>query len=137
MAADLIAVGVIEQWRIMSRNTAPRVSRRSFLTLPMAGVALKGAQTSSHAAFPEPQPEARMTAFYWWFGPSQTKAQVGRELEAMRTAGIGGVYLFPCYPLTADDEVNTPYLSPKFLDVLRFTLERASELSITVDLLVG
>jgi hypothetical protein len=108
--------------------------------MPAAAWVLKSAKSapaSSSSAFPEPPADARMTAWYFWFGPSQTASQVSRELEAMRNAGIGGVYVFLCYPLTTDDNINYPYLSPRFLEVLRFTLERANELSMTVDLMVG
>ena len=63
-----------------------------------------------------------MILYYWWFGPSQTEAQVIRELDAMRDAEIGGVFIFPVYPLSASDDVNYPYLSEKFLSVLDSTV---------------
>ena len=121
----------------MGRKHDTALSRRTLLALPAAACGLERARASTGGRFPEPPGDARMTAFYWWFGPSQTKTQVAQELEAMRRAGIGGVYIFPCYPLSVDENVNYPYLSPKFLEVLRFTAERAKELSMVVDILVG
>lgn len=119
-----------------SRKLDQMFSRRTFLALP-AGALLKNAQAGGSSAFPKPSPDSRMTMWWFWFGPSQTKEQVSRELEAMRDAGVGGVFVFPCYPLTADEAINMPYLTPKFLDVLGYTLERAHEFSMTVDLMLG
>src|SRR5690349_15125191 len=117
---------------MMAGRDQRKLSRRSLLAGPAAAYSLQSVRADAAGRFPEPAADARMTAFYWWFGPSQTKPQVAHELEAMRQAGIGGVYIFPCYPLSADDDLNYPYLSPKFLDVLRFAVQRAKELSIVV-----
>jgi hypothetical protein len=79
--------------------------------------------------------------YWWWFGPAVTKAEVTRELEVMRRAGIGYVLIFPIYPISVDDPGkgirNLRYLSPEFLEVLGFTAEKAKELGMVVDVLMG
>lgn len=91
--------------------------------------------------FAHPLPGYRIGVYWWWFGPAQTKAEVTRELEVMRHAGIGYVLIFPAYPLSPDDPVkgirNFRYLSPEFLEVLGFTTGKAQELGIDVDIVIG
>ena len=91
--------------------------------------------------FANPPAEHRIGVYWWWFGPAVTKAEVARELEVMRRAGIGYVLIFPIYPISPDDASkgirNLRYLSPEFLDVLGFTAGKARELGITTDILMG
>ncbi len=88
-----------------------------------------------------PPPEARIMMRWWWFGPAVTQQELARELEAMRAAGIGGVEIQPVYPLALDDPGNgfrnLRFLSPEFLDALRFTENKARQLGIRVDLTLG
>src|SRR5689334_3937500 len=118
------------------------LNRREFCGSAIAGGTVLSASKRGTAAtllssFQRPAEDCRLIVYYWWFGPSQTEAQVFLELEAMRKAGIGGIFIFPVYPLSADDSVNYPYLSERYLRVLRAAVGRARELSMSVDLLVG
>ena len=113
-------------------------SRRQLFRTAWAGaLARTAAFADVTTTFAEPPQDAKMILYYWWFGPSQTEAQVIRELDAMRDAEIGGVFIFPVYPLSASDDVNYPYLSEKFLRVLDSTVRHAQKLSMGVDLLLG
>jgi hypothetical protein len=72
---------------------------------------------------------------WWWFGPSQTKPEIERELRQMKAAGIGGVEIQPVYPLSLDN--NYSYLSAEFLDALRFAAATARELGLRMDVTLG
>lgn len=72
---------------------------------------------------------------WWWFGPSQERAELEREMRAMKAGGIGGFEVQPVYPLEVDS--NHPYLSQQFLDNLKFTAEKAKELGLRFDLTLG
>jgi len=78
---------------------------------------------------------------WWWFGPAITKPQLEREMKLMKEGGIGGFEVQPTYPLAVDDErpglKNLPFLSPEFLDAIRFTAEKAKELGLRMDLTLG
>lgn len=88
-----------------------------------------------------PPPDARIMMRWWWFGPAVTHAELDRQLQAMRAAGIGGVEIQPVYPLALDDPPNgirnLRFLSPEFFDALRFAATRAGELGLRVDLTLG
>jgi len=83
-------------------------------------------------AFRHPPDDCRPMMRWWWFGPAVTKPQLEREMRHMKDAGIGGFEVQPVYPLALDDPArgirNLTYLSPEFLDALRFTAERARSL---------
>ena len=88
--------------------------------------------------FERPPADARIMMRWWWFGSAVTKPELERELRFMKAGGIGGFEVQPVYPLSLDDPArgirNLPYLSPEFLDCLRFTSEKARELGLRMDL---
>ncbi len=91
--------------------------------------------------FQSPPDDARPMMRWWWFGPAVTKQELQKELETMHSVGIGGVEIQPVYPLMLDDESkgikNLAYLSPEFLDDVRFANETARSLGMRVDLTLG
>ncbi|HEX4810628.1 MAG TPA: glycosyl hydrolase, partial [Bryobacteraceae bacterium] len=91
-----------------------------------------------HQSFVDPPSNARIMMRWWWFGAAVTKPELARELQTMKAGGIGGVEIQPVYPLALDDPQtgfkNLPYLSPEFLDAVRFTSDKARELGLRVDM---
>ncbi len=91
--------------------------------------------------FLEPPDNARPMMRWWWFGPAVVKPELGRELETMRDAGMGGVEIQPVYPLMLDDPskgvVNLRYLSPEFLDDVSFVNDKAHQLGLRVSMTLG
>jgi hypothetical protein len=85
--------------------------------------------------FAQPPDDARMMVRWWWFGPAVTKAELEREMRLMKEGGIGGFEVQATYPLQL--EGNLRYLSPGFLEMLRFTGEKAKELGLRLDLTLG
>jgi hypothetical protein len=92
-------------------------------------------------SFENPPDDARIMMRWWWFGPGVAKAELERELRAMKDGGIGGVEVQPVYPLALDDPTtgsrNLPYLSDEFIDALRFAAGKARELGLRVDITLG
>jgi len=110
----------------------------------VAGISQQlGAQTSPtiaelHRSFTNPPDSSRIMMRWWWFGPAATKTEITRELEQMKSAGIGGVEIAHLYPLQLDDPAagfhNTPYLSEEHLAALRFAAQEARRLGLRVDI---
>ncbi len=92
-------------------------------------------------SFLNPPDNCRILMRWWWFGPSVNKAELDRELQVMKDAGIGGVEIQPVYPLELDDSEkgikNVPYLSPEFLSDIRHAAATASKLGLRVDITLG
>ncbi len=91
--------------------------------------------------FQSPPDDARPMMRWWWFGPAVTKPELQKELETMHSVGIGGVEIQPVYPMMLDDESkgikNLAYLSPEFLDDVRFANVTARSLGMRVDITLG
>ncbi len=92
-------------------------------------------------SFLTPPDDARIMMRWWWFGPSVDHAQLEREMRLMMEGGIGGFEVQPVYPLSLDDSergIKTfAFLSPEFLNALRFTADKAKELGLRFDLTLG
>jgi hypothetical protein len=92
-------------------------------------------------SFQQPPEDARIMVRWWWFGPAVTKPGLEREMRRMKEGGIGGFEVQPTYPLAVDDErpglKNLKFLSPEFLEMIRFTAEKAKELGLRMDLTLG
>ena len=91
--------------------------------------------------FAHPPEDCRIMMRWWWFGPAVTKSEIERELEQMKSAGIGGVEIATLYPLGLDDPEtgfhNSPFLSDEHIDALRFAAATASKLGLRVDITLG
>lgn len=92
-------------------------------------------------AFLDPPDDSRIMMRWWWFGPAVTRPEIKRELEQMKSAGIGGVEIATLYPLALDDPQsglhNMTFLSDEHLDALRFAASEARELGLRVDITLG
>lgn len=91
--------------------------------------------------FEVPPDNTKIQVRWWWFGPAVTDSELEREMLAMKAGGIGGFEVQPTYPLALDGEipglVNLKFLSPEFLDRLRFVAQKAKELGLRMDLTLG
>ncbi|MEJ2083423.1 MAG: glycosyl hydrolase, partial [Acidobacteriota bacterium] len=92
-------------------------------------------------ALHEPPLSCRPKTRWWWYGGAVTRAEIARELETMRDAGIGGAEIQPVYPVAVDDPdngiVNIPFFSARWYDLLGFAIEKGHELGLEVDLTLG
>jgi hypothetical protein len=118
--------------------------RRLAILIPVAAVLAIAADADIETvqrSFENPPDDARIMMRWWWFGPGVTKAEIERELRAMKAGGMGGAEVQPVYPMALEDPAtgfhNIRYLSDEFLDVLRFTSEKARELGLRLDLTLG
>src|SRR3954471_14364448 len=92
-------------------------------------------------AFAHPSDEGRVLVRWWWFGPSVSRDEIDAEMRRVEEGGLGGVELAVVYPMTLDVPAsglrNEAYLSPEFLDQVRFAAARARELGLRMDLTLG
>ncbi|HEU4932359.1 MAG TPA: glycosyl hydrolase [Pyrinomonadaceae bacterium] len=92
-------------------------------------------------SFQSPPDDARIMMRWWWFGPAVDNAQLEREMRLMKEGGIGGFEVQPVYALSLDDASKgiktSAFLSPEFLNALRFTADKAKDLGLRFDLTLG
>ena len=84
---------------------------------------------------------ARGRTRWWWYGCAVEKEEIIRELDFMEAAGIGGVELQILYPVHADDQEkgiqNLDYLSPGYVEMIRFAADEAAKRDMQFDLTPG
>ena len=101
----------------------------------------RGDSASLQRAFAQPPDDSRVMMRWWWFGAAVTKPEIEREMRLMKAGGFGGFEVNPVYPLALDGEQpglkNLRFLSPEFLDMLRFASLKAKELDLRMDLTLG
>jgi len=119
-------------------------TRRIFLA---AAAGLSAAPLFGDSA-PEPEAQfrevpnaARMRMHWYVFGPAWTPEEGERQLKLMADAHIGGVLLFPAYPIALDNPSegirNQAFLSPEYLSVLRSIAGSCQRLGLTLDMVLG
>src|SRR5580704_11538019 len=91
--------------------------------------------------FQQPPADSRPMVRWWWFGTAVEKPEILRELQQMKTDGIGGVELAFVYPQVLDNPtkslINDPFLSPAMLDNVRYAQSEARKLGLRVDVTLG
>jgi len=92
-------------------------------------------------SFLQPPEECRPWTLWWWFGNAVTPEEITRELDGMDTHGIGGVEIFPIYPMSDDDPAlgirNLEQFSDEWLAVFGHTLIEAQKRGMYVQMLAG
>ena len=87
--------------------------------------------------FKNPSTEAKPMVRWWWFGAAVEKPEILRELQQMKTDGIGGAELAFVYPEVVDDPAknlkNLPFLSPAMLDAVHYAQAEARRLGLRID----
>ncbi len=120
-------------------------TRRTFLALSVAAGALRlEAAPSAESDLRDFRdvPNASRLRMHWYiFGPAWTADECERQLRLMAAAHVGGVLIFPAYPIALDDPAhgvrNQAYLSVEFFEVLRSVLATCKKLGLTADMVLG
>ena len=84
-----------------------------------------------------PTAQTRPWTRWWWLGSAVDEANLTRQLELFRAAGIGGVEICPIYGIQGGEDRQIPFLSQRFMQVLGHTLGEGKRLGLGVDLTTG
>lgn len=79
------------------------------------------------------QPWAR----WWWMGSAVDKPNLKKSLLDFYRAGIGGVEITPIYGVKGEENNFIDYLSPKWMNMLDYTIQVADSLHMQVDMVLG
>jgi uncharacterized membrane protein YkoI len=79
------------------------------------------------------QPWAR----WWWMGSAVDKPNLKKSLIDFYKAGIGGVEITPIYGVKGEENNFIDYLSPKWMEMLDYTIHISDSLHMQVDMVLG
>lgn len=83
--------------------------------------------------------QAKPWVFWYWMKGGVSKEGITADLEAMKTAGIGGAYLMPIQGVT-NPPLYTPtaeQLSPRWWDMVRHSMQEAKRLGLEMGMHVS
>ncbi len=91
------------------------------------------------AIFQNPPAENKPFVRWWWNGDKLSAAEILRELDVMKEAGIGGVEINPIAFPGGDDLgiPSLPWLSPEWIEMVKTALKGAEERGMICDTIVG
>lgn len=91
----------------------------------------------SVGAWPEIKKEHKPWTRWWWMGSAVDEPNIAHLLEQYADAGIGGVEIAPIYGAKDYEDCYMDFLSPEWIEMLRFTIEKADALDMGVDMTLG
>jgi alpha-L-rhamnosidase len=80
---------------------------------------------------------AKPWAYWWWLGSAVNERDVSKNLEDFAQAGFGGMHIIPIFGVKGEEANFIPYLSPKWVNMLDFTVKEAQRLGLGIDMTLG
>ena len=102
----------------------------SILFLAMTATAM--AQT-----WPKAGIEAKPGTRWWWLGSAVDKENLQWNLQEYAKHGMGAVEITPLYGVQGNEANNIPYLSDKWMEMLRYTQEQCKQNGMELDMATG
>ena len=80
---------------------------------------------------------AKPWAYWWWMGSAVNEKDITKNLEDFAAAGLGGLHIIPIYGVKGEEANFINYLSPKWVEMLDFTVEKGKTLGLGIDMTLG
>ena len=96
-----------------------------------------GALHAQTVTWPEMNVEAKPAARWWWMGSAVDEKNLTYNLEEYARAGMGTMEITPIYGVQGNEERDIPFLSPRWMEMLRYTESEASRLGMVIDMNTG
>ena len=77
--------------------------------------------------------EAKPGARWWWLGSAVDKENLEWNMRQYAEHGIGALEITPIYGVQGNQSNNIPYLTDKWMEMLRFTQQQGKEKGIAVE----
>ena len=120
------------------RRDLPYSSRRPPLRVGARVRDCIAAEPDEYAvAWPKITAQCRPGGYWWWMGSAVNPADLTREMERYKAAGMGGVHIIPIYGAKGYEDQYIEFLSPKWMDMLRHVVKEAKRLDMFADMTTG
>ena len=95
------------------------------------------AATTGAQSWPPVTNEAKAGSRWWWLGSAVDKENLKWSLKQYADHGIGSLEITPLYGVQGNQANNIPYLSDKWMEMLRYTREQCRQNGIELDMATG
>jgi hypothetical protein len=84
--------------------------------------------------WPEIKKEHKPWTRWWWMGNIVSPATLTETMEEYSKTGLGGLEITPIYGVRGYENQFIDYLSPRFMDMLEYTLKEGRRLDLGIDM---
>ena len=91
-------------------------------------------ESQAQIAWPVVTPQAKPWARWWWEGSAVNKQDLRWNMESYSAAGLGGLEITPIYGVKGHEQEFIPYLTPKWMEMLDYTLLEGKRLNLGIDM---
>ena len=109
------------------------MKRNTLLLILMMSIAM----TAQAQSWPTPQQEAKAGTRWWWLGSAVDKENLRWTMKQYADHGIGAVEITPLYGVQGNQKNNIPFLTDRWMEMLREVQKNGKELGIEVDMATG
>jgi hypothetical protein len=95
------------------------------------------AAPSGDSFWPPITSQTRPWAFWWWMGSAVDETNLTKEMQRYHDAGMGGVHIIPIYGVQGGDSNYIKYLSPRWMELMGYSVSEARRLGMDVDMTLG
>lgn len=95
------------------------------------------ARAADELAWPPITSQTRPWAFWWWMGSAVDETNLTKEMQRYHDAGMGGVHIIPIYEARGWESKHVDYLSPRWMDLMGFSVSEGKRLDMGVDMTLG
>jgi hypothetical protein len=92
---------------------------------------------SAQVAWPPIKQTTKPWARWWWEGSAVDSANLRYNMQQYTAAGLGGLEITPIYGVKGEEQKFIPFLTPRWMDMLVFSLQEAKKLGIGIDIANG
>jgi hypothetical protein len=76
-------------------------------------------------------------AYWWWPASAVNKPDLRANLQKYAEAGFGGLHIIPIYGVKGNEENFIYFLSPKWIEMVNYTVSEAHKLGLGIDMSLG
>ncbi|WP_071147321.1 alpha-L-rhamnosidase [Bacteroides ihuae] len=102
-----------------------------------AGLVLANLMMAQTTSWPEIKIEAKPAARWWWMGSAVDKENLSQNMESYATSGMGTMEITPIYGVKGNDNKEISFLSPPWMEMLRYTESEAVRRGMQIDMNTG
>ncbi len=93
--------------------------------------------SSSVVQWPQESVETKPGTRWWWMGSAVDEENLAKNLKAYAEAGLGTVEITPIYGVQGNDANDVKYLSDRWMQLYKYTVQQAHKLGMNVDMNTG
>ena len=87
--------------------------------------------------WPVPNQEAKPGTRWWWLGSAVTENDLKWNLRQYADHGIGAIEITPIYGVQGNEKNNIPFLSPRYMEILKYVNAECKADGIEFDMATG